>query len=180
MADPDGNGISARLRRLPGRLLLSLINATAILVIAAAIVTLVAISRINHFAENVVATVTEAVLSKVDLPPKGVLANLQNLTAEVRELGNSLREIKAGENTSLQLEMAKLKDALNVLNVSVERLGNARSILTDEAIGQLGQTVTDTLMKLRNCPSSARLIEPHRTLRGKTAEARASSGSHEN
>jgi len=162
MADPDGNGISARLRRLPGQLLLSLVNATAILVIAAAIVTLVAIARINHFAENVVATMTEAVLSKVELPSKGVLANLQNLTAEVRELGNSLREIKTGENAPLRLEMAKLKDALNVLNVSVEQLGNARSILTDEAIGRLGQTVTDTLMKMRNCPSSARLIEPHR------------------
>ena len=55
MAEPDGNGISARLWRLPGQLLLALINATAILVIVAAIVTLVAIARINHFAENVTA-----------------------------------------------------------------------------------------------------------------------------
>ena len=38
MAEPDGNGISARLWRLPGQLLLSLVNATAILVIVAAIV----------------------------------------------------------------------------------------------------------------------------------------------
>ena len=44
MADPDGNGISARLWRLPGQLLLALINATTILVIVAAIVTLVAIN----------------------------------------------------------------------------------------------------------------------------------------
>jgi hypothetical protein len=41
MAEPDGSGISARLWRLPGQLLLALINATAILVIVAAIVTLV-------------------------------------------------------------------------------------------------------------------------------------------
>jgi len=52
MAEPDGSGISARLWRLPGQLLLALINATAILAIVAAIVTLVAIARINHFAEN--------------------------------------------------------------------------------------------------------------------------------
>ena len=31
MAEPDGSGISARLLRLPGQLLLALINATAIL-----------------------------------------------------------------------------------------------------------------------------------------------------
>ena len=86
MAEPDGSGISARLWRLPGQLMLALIDATAILVIVAAILALVAIARINRFAENIVATMTEAVLSKVDLPQKNVLANLQNLTAEVARL----------------------------------------------------------------------------------------------
>ena len=37
MTERDHNGISARLWRLPGQLLLALINATAILVIVAAI-----------------------------------------------------------------------------------------------------------------------------------------------
>jgi hypothetical protein len=171
MAEPDCNGISARLWKLPGQLLLSLINATAILVIVAAILALVAIARINHFAENVVATMTEAVLSKVDLPPKNVLANLRNLTAEVRTLGNTLREIKAGEHPALQPEMAQLKEALTVLNVSVDRLGSARSILTDEAIGQLGRRVTDTLMKLRDCSSNVGQIPPHHALRNQTVEA---------
>jgi hypothetical protein len=168
MAEPDRNGISARLRRLPGQLLLALINATAILVIAAAILALVAIARINHFAGNLVATMTEAVLSKVDLPAKDVLANLRNLTAEVRTLGNALGEIKAGEN--LQSEIVRLKEALTVLNISVDRLGNARSILTDEAIGQLGRTVTDALMKLRDCSSNVRMAS-HRTLKDQTVEA---------
>ena len=164
MAEPDRNGISARLWKLPGQLLLSLINATAILVIAAAILTLIAIVRIDRFAENVVATMTEAVLSKIDLPSKNVLANLRNLTAQVRTLGNALREIKEGEHPALQFEIAQLKEALTVLNINVDRLGNARSILTDEAIGRLGQTVTDSLMKLRDCSSSARKVAPHGTL----------------
>ena len=169
MAEPDGSGISARLWRLPGQLLLALINATAILVIVTAIFALVAIARINHFAENIVATMTEAVLSKVDLPQKDVLANIRNLTTEVRTLGNTLREIKTGEHPALQPELAQLKEALTVLNVSVDRLGSARSILTDEAIGQLGRTVTDALTKLRDCSSSARQMAPNRT---KTVEAR--------
>src|ERR1700747_1536962 len=124
MVEPDGNGISARLWRLPAQLLLALINATAILVIVAAIVALVAIAHINHFAGNVVATMTEAALSKVDLPPKETLANLRNLTAEVRTLGNTLREIKGEERPALQQEMAQLKEALTALNVSVDRLGS--------------------------------------------------------
>jgi hypothetical protein len=184
MAEPDRNGISARLWRLPGQLLLALINATAILVIVAAILALVAIARIDHFAENVVATMTEAVLSKVDLPSKDVLANLRNLTAEVRTLGNELREIKAGEHPALQSEITQLKEALTVLNVSVDRLGSARSILTDEAIVQLGRTVSDALMNLRDCSSSTRQVAPHRTFRNKPVEAWETAGpqkaGHEN
>ena len=175
MAEPDDNGISARLWRLPAQLLLALINATAILVIVAAILALVAIARINHIAE----TVTETALSKVDLPSKDVLANLRNLTAEVRTLDNTLREIKAGEHPALQHEMAQLKEELIVLNVSVDRLGSAKSILTDQAIGQLGRTVTDALAKLRDCSSSARQMAPDRTFRNKTVEAWAPSASHE-
>ena len=86
MSEPDRNRISAKLWRLPGELLLALINATAILVIVAAILALVAIMRIDNFAGNVVATMTEAALSKIDLPSKDVLANLRNLTEEVRAL----------------------------------------------------------------------------------------------
>jgi DNA-binding protein H-NS len=184
VTEPDRNGIASRLWSLPGQLLLALINATSIMVIVAAILALVAIDRIDHFAENVVATMTEAVLSKVDLPPKDVLENLRNLRAEVRTLGNSLREIKAREHPALQSEIAQLKEALTVLNISVERLGSARSVLTDEAIGQLGRTVTDALTKLRDCSSSARQVAPHRTLRNKTVETWGTAGpleaGHEN
>ncbi len=111
MAEPDHSGISPRLWRLPGQLLLALINATAILVIVASILALVALVRIEHFAENIVATTTHAVLSKVDLPSKDVLANMRELTGEVRALGKALREIKAGGNPVLESEIARLKRA---------------------------------------------------------------------
>ncbi len=172
MDQRDDSNISARFWRLPGQLLLALINATAILVIVAAIVALVAIWRVDHFAENIVATMTEAVLSKVGLPQKDVLANIRNLTTEVGTLGNTLREIKTGEHPALQRELAQLKEALTVLNVSVSRLGSARSILIDEAIEQLGRTVADALTKLRVCPSTARQMAPNSIFRNKTVEAR--------
>ena len=91
MSEPDRNAISARLWRLPRQLLLALINATAILVIAAAILVLVVMARIDHFAGRVVGTMSEAVLAKVDLPPKEVLANLRNLTEEMRTLTPNAR-----------------------------------------------------------------------------------------
>jgi len=155
MTERDHNGISARLWRVPGQLLLALINATAILVIVAAILALVAISRINHFAGNIGATMTEAVLAKVDLPSKDVLANIRELTGEVRALGNSLREIRPGENPVLQSEIVRLKDSLGALSTSVDRLRSSRSILTDGVAARLGETITQTLMNLRDCRSSA-------------------------
>jgi uncharacterized protein YoxC len=161
LSEPDRNAISARLRRLPAQLLLALINATAILVIAAAILALVAMVRIDNFAANVVATMTEAVLSKIDLPSKGVLANLRNLTEEVRTLGNTLRDIKVRENPVVQAEIARLREALTALNVSIDRLANTRTIFTDEAIGQLGRAVTDTLTKMRGCTSNVGQRPPY-------------------
>ena len=109
MSKPDQKAIFARLRRLPVDFLFALVNATAILVIIAAIFALVALVRIDNFAGSVVTTMTEAVLSKVDLPSKKVLSNLQDLTMEVRTLGNTLREIKVGENPVVQVKIVTNK-----------------------------------------------------------------------
>ena len=164
MSEPDRNRIAAKLWQLPGRLLLALIDATAILVIVAAILALVAMARIDNFAGNVVATMTEATLSRIDLPSKDVLANLRTLTEDVRALRNGLQEIRARENPVLQSEIARLREALTALDANVDRLTSARTFLTDEAIGRLGRSVTDTLTKLRGCASNVGEMQPHRTL----------------
>jgi hypothetical protein len=171
LSEPDRNGISARLWRLPREFLFALVNATAILVIVAAILALVAIARIDNFAGNVVATMTEAALSRIDLPSREVLANLRNLREDVRSLGSALREIKTGEHQVLQSEIVRLREALTTLNANVERLTSARTILTDEAIGQLGRSVTDTLMKMKGCASNVGQMQPHPTLGDAAAEA---------
>jgi hypothetical protein len=95
------------------------------------------------------------VLSKIDLPPKDVLANVRELTGEVRALGNTLRETKAGENRVLESEIAHMKERLSAFSVSVDRLGNARAILTDEVAARFGDTVAQTLIKLKGCSFSA-------------------------
>jgi len=168
LSKPHRNEISARLRRLPVDFLLALINATMLLVIVAAILALVVMVRIDNLAGRVVTTMTEAVLSKIDLPSKNVLANLRNLTEEVRTLGNTLRDIKVGENPIIQIEIARLKEALTALNASVDRLTNTRTILTDEAIAQLGRAVTDTLTQMRGCTSKVGQMPPSLNAEGAT------------
>jgi len=152
LPEPDRiTTLSARLRRLPLNFLLALVNATSILVIAAAILVLVAIVRIDNFAGRVVTTMTEAVLSKVDLPSKDVLANLRGLREDIRTLGTTLRDIKLGENPVLRTEMTQLREVLTTLNASVDRLTDSRTLLTDEAIARLGQEASNTLTKMRGC-----------------------------
>jgi len=168
LSKPHRNEISARLRRLPVDFLLALINATTLLVIVAAILALVVMVRIDNLAGRVVTTMTEAVLSKIDLPSKNVLANLRNLTEEVRTLGNTLRDIQVGENPVIQIEIARLKEALTALNASVDRLTNTRTILTDEAIAQLGRAVTDTLTQMRGCTSKVGQMQPSLNAEGAT------------
>jgi hypothetical protein len=115
MAEPDGSGMSARLWRLPGQLLLALINATAILVIVAAIVALVAIAQINRFAENVAVTMTDAAV--------------ESRSAEERRAGEHWKpggrsshawqhhsRNQGGEHPLLQPELAQLKESLTVLS----------------------------------------------------------------
>jgi septal ring factor EnvC (AmiA/AmiB activator) len=156
---PGRNEISAKLRRLPKDFLLALINATAILAIIAAVLALVAVERIDNFAGKVASTLTEAVLSKIDLPSKDVLANLASLREEVRSLGDAVREVKAKDNPILQSKIAGLTEALAALNVNVDRLANARAMLTDEAIGRLGRSVADTLTNMRGCAPRGMLEE---------------------
>ena len=115
-------------------------------------------ARINTFAENIVATMTEAVLSKIDLPSRDVLANIRNLTQEVRTLGNTLREINVRENPVAHSRIEQLLEALTALNASVDRLANSRTILTDEAIGQLSRAVTDNLTRMDVLPTLAKLL----------------------
>jgi hypothetical protein len=71
MAETGSKGIYARLRRLPGQLMLAF-NTTAILVIVTTVLALVAMARSDLFAGNLVATMTEAVLSRVNLPRAAV------------------------------------------------------------------------------------------------------------
>jgi len=158
--EPRSEAIFAKLRRLPMQLVLALINATALLVIAAAILALVLISRVDNFAENVAATMTEAALSKIDLPSREVLANLRNLADEIRTLGNSLRDAKGKEDPVLRSEVARLKETLSSVSTNINRLTSTRTILTDEAIGQLARSASDTLMKMKGCASSADHVQP--------------------
>jgi len=159
LSEPSQEMISKKLRRLPGELLRALLNATAILVIIAAVLVLVAITRVNNFAGHLVETTTEAALSRIDLPSRDVLANIRTLTEEIRGLRSSLGQVREGD-PKFQSDIAGLREALSTLDVNIERLTSARTLLTDEGIGHLSRSVSDTLTSLRGCASGTGTRRP--------------------
>src|SRR5262249_23417899 len=102
-------------------------------------------------------------LSKIDLPSRDVLKNLNNLTEEIRSLRASFREARKGGDPILEARIARLEQAAGTLSANIDRLTKARTILTDEAIGHLGRSVSDTWTKMRGCPSETGQATPARS-----------------
>jgi hypothetical protein len=149
----DENGFSVRLRRLPGQLLLALINGTAILVIVASILALVASSKITNLANSIASTMTDAVLTRVDVEPRQVLANLQSVTADVHTLVAALKQAKVDRGARLDPEIARLGERLRALEANIEQLRNARWLLINEAIGRFGRSLGESLQNFTACRS---------------------------
>ena len=149
MPEPDGykKELRARLRRLPLHLLLALINGTAILVIVAAILGLLAVSKVNHLADNVASTMTDAVLSRINLEPQQVLATFKDVAADVDRLLGLLKQARSEGPSRLDPEVAKLSERLSALRASIKQLDDARSSLVDEAIARIERALAETLRK---------------------------------
>jgi flagellar motility protein MotE (MotC chaperone) len=146
---------SFRLRRLPGQLLLALLNGTAILVIAAALLALAATAKVTHLAENVAATMTDAVLSRVDVKPGRVIAKIDNLTTEIRSLRDALQQEKVERRADLDPAVRQLKEKLARLEKAIENLSDARSRLVNEAAAQLSLSLGEVLQDFGSCKLDA-------------------------
>ena len=146
---------SFRLRRLPGQLLLALLNGTAILVIAAALLALAATAKVTHLAENVAATMTDAVLSRVDVKPSRVIAKIDNLTTEIRSLRDALQQEKVERRADLDPAVRQLKEKLARLEKAIENLSDARSRLVNEAAAQLSLSLGEVLQDFGSCKLDA-------------------------
>ena len=103
----DQGELRKRLWKLPGQLLLALINGTAMLVIVAAILALVAVLKLTHLANDVTATMTDAVISRIDVKPQQVRANLQSVTTEVHELLKALKQARVEPSDTINPEVAE-------------------------------------------------------------------------
>lgn len=153
MSESERNEFSTRLRALPRQLLLALINGTAILVIAASILAIIASSKVTHLAQNVASTMTDAVFSRIGENPKQVIQDLRSVSDEVHTLLAALEQRKADEPARLGPEIARLDERLSSLEGAIEKLRDARSRLIDEAIAKIGSSLSEGLQNFRACPN---------------------------
>jgi regulator of replication initiation timing len=150
---PDSDELLLRLRRLPRQLLMALINGTAILVIVAAILAIVATSRVTHLAKNVAMTMTDAVLSRIDVEPQQVRARINNVGKDIHALNETLNQGAEG-NFRQNPEIERLTERLGELQASIERLSDTRSVLVDEAMARIAREVAEGFEKVRACGKS--------------------------
>ena len=123
--------------------------------IVAAILALVALAKVTHLANDVASTMTDAVLSRIDVKPQQIRANLQDVAAEVGALRGSLKQARAEGAARLDPEVAKLSDRLSTLQASIEQLRQAKSSLIDEALTRIGRAVAEKLQDLECKPAQA-------------------------
>lgn len=147
--------LSARLRRLPGQLLLALVNGTSVLVIVAAVLVLVAAARIDHLAANVAATMTDAVLTRLDAEPQQFRAELRSFGDKVSDLTVALKTAAADGSPVLGGQIAELGEQVAALRASIEQLDGATSRLIDETAAAFGRSLAAGLERWRRCPPLA-------------------------
>jgi hypothetical protein len=151
MSEAARSELSTRLRRVPGQLMLALVNGTAILVIVAAILAMIASSKITHLAQNVASTMTDAVLSRVDASPRQVVQNIRRVSNDVHTLTVALSRTKTDGISGLGPEVARLNERLASLKANLDELQGARSNLIDELIVKVGKEIGNALQNFTAC-----------------------------
>jgi hypothetical protein len=128
---------------------MALINGTAILVIVAAVLALVATSKVTHLAENVSATMTDAVLSRIDVEPQQLLAGIRSLVEmsvrwrkHSKRSGPKKRFGRTQKSNDLARDWAPFRQASN---------GSARAQLVEEASARVARAVAEGIENFRAC-----------------------------
>jgi hypothetical protein len=148
------------LRRLPGQLLLSLINGTSILVIVAAILVIVASQKVTHLAHDVATTMTNAALVRVGGRIPEIGKNLESASENVRALADVLKQLREDRSNLVDPYLLRLDASVDRLTADMRELKETRSMLVDALITKIGLWVSDGLRYLWVCSAKTETRSP--------------------
>ena len=140
--------LSDRLQKLPGQLLLALVNATAVLVIVAGIVVIIALNAVNQATARLAGSARAFVAAEMKLDPQQLLASVDQLKAEIRDYRAASTAERSERADRLEAQMTALNNAASQLN---DTLRDASVRLTDEAVRTTIDALADSILRLRNC-----------------------------
>ncbi|MBN9668985.1 hypothetical protein [Roseibium aggregatum] len=144
-------GLAYRLLRLPGQLLLALINATALLVIAACVLALVVLNRVDTAGERIAGEVTQAALSRLKVTPDEFRSRLSALDERLETLSGQLKNPELQDHWQVTEQIRELNRNIAELKVAARGIAAAGPKVTATAFEQAGDLLTKTLFALRGC-----------------------------
>jgi hypothetical protein len=160
MSYHDAPGLGRRLVRLPGQLLLALVNATALLVIAACVLSLVVLNRVDSAGERIAGNVTEAALARLQVSPADFKARIEALDGKVSALRAELADPDLKDHWEVAQQLKDLNRNLTDIKLAAAGLSAAGPQITETAFEQAGDMLTDALYTLRGCEMAVQSSEP--------------------
>ncbi|MCK7610606.1 hypothetical protein [Roseibium sediminicola] len=160
MSYHDTPGLGGRLLRLPGQLLLALVNATALLVIAACVLALIVLGRVETAGDRIAGTVTDAALARLDVSPADFKTRLDALDGRLEALSAQLADPDLQDHWEVARQLKELNENLAAIKVAAAGLGKAGPDVTAAAFDQAGELLTDALYAARGCESVTAPEEP--------------------
>jgi hypothetical protein len=147
----ETQGIGRRLRQLPGQLMLSVINATALLVIAACVLTLMTFSHVENSVSRLSAVVVSAIFERVEFDAAKLAHRLHEAEQQIRDIRAAVKERVGAEDGPIGPRIEALTDGISGLRSDVAKLTTVKAQMTDQAFRTLGAALTEGIVGLRQC-----------------------------
>jgi len=153
-------GLGSRLLRLPGQLLLALVNATAVLVIAACVLALIVLNRVETASERIAGTVTDAALARLDVTPAEFRTRLEALDGRMEALSAQLAAPDLQDHWEVAQQLKVLNSNLVDIRLAAAGLSTAGPDVTAAAFDKAGDMLSNVLKSARGCEAVAGTDEP--------------------
>jgi len=156
----ESPGLGSRLVRLPGQLLLALVNATALLVITACVLALIVLGRVEAAGERIAGAVTDAALARLDVSPAEFRTRLETLDERLESLSEQLANPDLQDHWEVAQQLKELNSNIADIRVAAAGLSAAGPDVTAAAFDQAGDLLTDALYAARGCEAVTKADEP--------------------
>ncbi|GGB39189.1 hypothetical protein GCM10011316_09030 [Roseibium aquae] len=147
--------LGGRILALPGQFLLALINASAILVIVACVLVLMTLGRIETAGASLADAAAGAALARLDMTSETFQARLDRIEARLSAISTKLQDPEQQNAADLRRELSELTAMLQQVADTARALAVVQPEVTQAAIRQAGQTVTDSLLGLAGCEQAS-------------------------